>query len=79
MTLLEFIETEGCGFEGFARLAGMNRGDVHNLAHGVRGFSVWTGLKIKRATGGKVTLDDLARPFKEKLAKAQATIDETAA
>lgn len=66
MTLLEYIEKEGCGFAGFAERVGMHRGDVHNLAHGVRGFSVWTGLRIKAATKGKVTLDDLAKPFATK-------------
>lgn len=63
MTLLEFLAQEGCGYEALAQRAGMSRGDLHNLAHGIRGFSVRTGLKIKRATGGLVTLDDLAKPF----------------
>lgn len=66
MTLREYIEKTGLGYAGFGKLVGMSRGDLHNLAHGVRGFSVWSGLRIKAATKGKVTLDDLAKPFAAK-------------
>lgn len=65
MLLEHYIRREDCGYAGFGKRLqpAMSRGDVWNLAHGVRGVSMGRAQKIVEATGGEVSLADLTEPF----------------
>lgn len=54
---------------GLAAKIGLHRGHLHKIATGERGFTSKTALAIERATGGKVTANDLMRTRRTYLAK----------
>lgn len=63
MLLRDFCIVDPAGYQGVAERAGEHRGTIHRIAHGRLGYSPERGLKICAATLGKVSMDDLARPF----------------
>jgi len=66
MLLEHYIKREECGYAGFgARLTpAMNKGDVWNLARGVRGVSTDRAEQVIDASKGEVSFHDLRAPFK---------------
>lgn len=67
MLLAHYIKREGCGYAGFgARFTpAISKGDVWNLAHGVRRVSLQRAEYVLQATNGEVSLTDLMAPFKD--------------
>jgi len=60
MTLLEYIARNNETLAAVAARAGMNRAHLWKIAHGERGWNSLTAEKIRLATKGCVTPNDLA-------------------
>ena len=59
MRLTEYLQESGESQAGFARRAGLPQTTVNVICQG-RGIHVNTAIKIIRATGGAVSLEDLS-------------------
>jgi len=60
MTLLEYIAKHNETLSAVAERAGLNKGHLWKIAHGERGWNSQTAEKIRQATKGIVTPNDLA-------------------
>jgi transcriptional regulator with XRE-family HTH domain len=72
MTLHDYLKAEkaACGLtlEAFAARCGLDVSHLHNIKTKRRVPSMAMAVRIRDATGGKVTLDDLAPPSESQAA-----------
>lgn len=74
MSLTHYIAEQKSSYRKLAKRIGRSAQTVNNIARGIKGFDIDTGLRIKRETG--LSLDELAAP-REKFLGIESGADET--
>lgn len=70
MELLEYQKNEGLTWRALAERVGVPHSNLNALAYGKRECSMATARQIEDATGGKVTVGDIARVRRHYLAQS---------